>query len=108
MSENKKQPKKDEAKKAEEKKPAVTVADFKEHIKDTELKLIPLKGTNAVKYDRNICYVRNAGYGVSVWVAVGKEANKTKQIETAEQLSAFVDSLKKYIEKAKEDAKKEK
>jgi len=89
------------AKKEEAKKSTVTVSDFKNHIKDTDLKLVPLKGTNAVKYDRNVCYVRNANYGLSVWVAVGKEANKTKRIVSEEQLSTFVGNLNKYVESLK-------
>ena len=94
---------KKETKKVEKKETLVTVEHFKEHIKDTGLKVVPLKGTNAVKFDKNICYIRNATYGISVWVAIGKDANKTKQIKTTEELCSFVENLKKYIEKVKEN-----
>jgi len=89
----------EEAKKAEK----VTLVDFKKHIKDTKLKLVPLKGTNAVKFDKNICYVRDTNYGISVWVSVGKDANKTKQIKTEEQLCNFVNNLKSYVEKVSKE-----
>lgn len=83
-----------------------TVSDFKTLIKGTELKLNEQKLTNAVKFDRNICYIRDSRYGISVWYAIGKNANTTKQIKTMDQLTAFVESLKEHVKKTQEEAQK--
>ena len=98
--------KKEEVKKQEAVKP--TVAEFKKHIKETDLKLHELKGTNSVKYEKIICYVRDTKYGLSVWFAIGKNKGKTKQVKNTDELTAFVDMLKDYVCKERENAKKEK
>jgi len=102
MSENDKKEQKEVKK---QKNP--TVEDFKKQIDGSELKLVSLKGTNAIKFKKNICYIRDTNYGISVWVAVGKDANKTKQIKTKDDLVKFVDGLNKYVEKVKTETKKD-
>ena len=51
-------------------------------------------GWITIKADKNICYIKNAKYGISMWSI---KQGKTIRVETPTDVKEFTDAIKKSI-----------